>query len=216
MEIGKDMTRIAWPKLNHSLIAILRGIKPDEIESIGSALIEEGFEAIEIPLNSPEPFISIEKLVNIAPSNMLIGAGTVLTEADVDRLNSSGGRLFVSPNVNPPVIERAVSYGMIAMPGVFTASEALAAISAGASGLKFFPASVLGPDGIKAIRAVLPPDIEVAAVGGVSENDFASYATAGVRSIGMGSSLYAPGLDADGVRKRARMVIAAYNKVFAT
>lgn len=210
------MTRIAWPKLNHSLIAILRGIKPDEIESIGSALIEEGFEAIEIPLNSPEPFISIEKLVNIAPSNMLIGAGTVLTEADVDRLNSSGGRLFVSPNVNPPVIERAVSYGMIAMPGVFTASEALAAISAGASGLKFFPASVLGPDGIKAIRAVLPPDIEVAAVGGVSENDFASYATAGVRSIGMGSSLYAPGLDADGVRKRARMVIAAYNKVFAT
>ncbi len=210
------MSAIAWPKLHHSLIAILRGVKPDEIEAIAGALIDEGFEAIEIPLNSPDPFASIERLANIAPSNVWVGAGTVLTEADVDRLKNAGGRLFVSPNVNPPIIKLAVAHSMITMPGVFTASEALAAIAAGASGLKFFPASVLGPAGIKAICAVLPPDIEVAAVGGVSEKDFAGYAASGVRSFGMGSSLYAPGLDADDVRKRARMVIAAYNKVFTT
>jgi len=209
------MTRVAWPDMKRSLVAILRGVKPDEIEGIGTVLIEEGFEAVEIPLNSPDAFASIEILAEIAPAHVLIGAGTVLTEADVDRLNDAGGRLFVSPNVNAPVIERAASHGMVTMPGVFTATEALAAVAAGASGLKFFPASILGPEGIKAIRAVLPSDIEVAAVGGVSENDFAAYAKTRLRSFGMGSSLYAPGMEASEVRRRAQGVIAAYDAVFA-
>lgn len=209
------MSRVAWPKLKRSMIAILRGVKPDEIEGIGLALIEEGFEAVEIPLNSPEPFASIELLAKIAPAGVLVGAGTVLSENDVDRLRDAGGRLFVSPNVNPPVIARAAAQGMVTMPGVFTASEALAAIAAGASGLKFFPASVLGPSGIKAICAVLPSEIEVGAVGGVSDKDFAAYAAVGLRSFGMGSSLYAPGMKADEVRERARRAVAAYDSVFA-
>ena len=144
-----------------------------------------------------------------------MGAGTVLSEDDVDRLHDAGGGLFVSPNVNPPVIQRAASYDMITMPGVFTATEALAAVAAGASGLKFFPASLLGASGIKAIRAVLPPEIEVGAVGGVSEKDFAEYAAVGIRSFGMGSSLYAPGMAAAEVRKRAKATIAAYDAVYA-
>jgi len=208
------MTRIAWPTMKRSLVAILRGVKPDEIEGIGSALIEEGFEAVEIPLNSPDPFASIEALAKLAPAGVLVGAGTVLTEEDVDRLHDAGGRLFVSPNVNPAVIQRAASHGMVTMPGVFTASEALSAVAAGASGLKFFPASVLGASGIKAIRAVLPSDIEVGAVGGVSEKEFAEYAATGIRSFGMGSSLYAPGMVADEVRHRAKAPIAAYDAVF--
>ena len=208
------MTRIAWPTLKRSLVAILRGVKTTEIEGIATALIEEGFEAVEIPLNSPDPFTSIELAAKLAPSSVLIGAGTVLTEADVDRLNDTGGRLFISPNVNPPVIARAASHGMVTMPGIFTPTEALAAVAAGASGLKFFPASVLGPSGIKAIRAVLPPEIEVGAVGGVSEKDFDAYAATGIRTFGMGSSLYAPGMDAGEVRKRAKATIAAYDAVY--
>lgn len=209
------MTRVAWPALRRSMIAILRGVKPDEIEAIGAALIEEGFEAVEIPLNSPDPFTSIETLAKMAPAGVLIGAGTVLTEADVERLDAAGGRLFVSPNLNAPVIARAASLGMVTMPGVFTPSEALAAVAAGASGLKFFPASVLGPSGIKAIRAVLPPEVEIGAVGGVSDADFAAYAATGVRSFGLGSNLYAPGIGADEVRRRARATVAAYDAVFA-
>jgi 2-dehydro-3-deoxyphosphogalactonate aldolase len=209
------MTRIAWPTLKRSLVAILRGVQPNEIEGIAAALIEEGFEAVEIPLSSPDPFTSIETAAKIAPGSVLIGAGTVLTEADVDRLNDSGGRLFISPNVNPPVIVRAATHGMVTMPGIFTPTEALAAVAAGASGLKFFPASVLGPSGIKAIRAVLPPEIEVGAVGGVSEKDFAAYAATGIRTFGMGSSLYAPGMDASEVRKRAKATITAYDAVYA-
>ena len=156
--------RIAWPKLRYPLVAILRGIRWQETEAIVGALIETGFEAIEIPLNSPEPFVSIEKAAKLAPANVLIGAGTVLTVEDVDRLNDVGGRLLVSPNVEPEVIRRAGQHGMVTMPGVFTPTEAFTAIRAGASALKFFPASVLGADGIKAVCAVLPKDVPVGAV----------------------------------------------------
>ncbi|MEN0097537.1 MAG: 2-dehydro-3-deoxy-6-phosphogalactonate aldolase, partial [Brucella pseudogrignonensis] len=180
--------RIAWPKLRYPLVAILRGIRPEETEGVVSALIEVGFEAIEIPLNSPEPFVSIEKAAKLAPANVLIGAGTVLSVENVDQLNDVGGRLLVSPNVEPDVIRRASRHGMVTMPGVFTPTEAFSAIHAGASALKFFPASVLGADGIKAICAVLPKDIPVGAVGGVSENDFATYRAAGVSCFGLGSS----------------------------
>ncbi|MEY9788744.1 2-dehydro-3-deoxyphosphogalactonate aldolase [Sinorhizobium fredii] len=147
------MNRIPLPTMKYPLIAILRGLKPEETESVVGALIETGFTAIEIPLNSPDPFRSIETAVKMAPAHCLIGAGTVLTTADVEQLDNVGGRLMVSPNVELSVIRLAAAKGMVTMPGVFTPTEALAAAAAGASGLKFFPASVLGPSGIAAIRA---------------------------------------------------------------
>ena len=204
---------IAWPKLRYPLVAILRGIRPEETEAIVSTLIETGFEAIEIPLNSPEPFVSIEKAAKLAPGNVLIGAGTVLSVENVDRLHDVGGRLLVSPNVEPDVIRRASAHGMVTMPGVFTPTEAFSAIHAGASALKFFPASVLGADGVKAICAVLPKDIPVGAVGGVSEDNFATYVGAGVRCFGLGSSLYKAGLTAAEVRDRAQRAVEAWDKI---
>jgi len=200
--------------MKHPLIAILRGLKPGETEDVVGALIEAGFTAIEIPLNSPEPFRSIEIAVKMAPEGCLIGAGTVLTVADVERLADVGGRLMVSPNVGPDVIAAAAARGMVTMPGVFTPTEALAAARAGATGLKFFPASVLGPSGIQAIRAILPPELEIAAVGGVSDRNFADYAAIGIRSFGLGSSLYKPGMDGAEVRARAEATIEAYDPVY--
>lgn len=208
------MTRIEWPAMKRSLIAILRGIRPEETEATVAVLIEAGFTAIEIPLNSPDPFRSIETAARMAPADCLIGAGTVLTVEDVERLNDVGGRLTVSPNVVPAVIERAATHGMVTMPGVMTPTEAFTAIDAGASGLKFFPASVLGPSGIAAIKAVLPKDAEISAVGGVSEESFADYAKVGVRSFGLGSSLYRPGIAAEEVASRAEATIKAYDFVF--
>lgn len=208
------MSRIPFPAMKYPLIAILRGLKPNETESVVGALIEQGFTAIEIPLNSPDPFRSIEIAAKMAPKGCLIGAGTVLTTEQVEQLDSVGGKLMVSPNVEPAVISLAASKGMVTMPGVFTPTEALSAARAGATGLKFFPASVLGPSGINAIRAVLPPELEIAAVGGVSEENFADYAKIGVRSFGLGSSLYKPGMDAADVANRARATIEAYDRVY--
>lgn len=208
--------RIPWPSLDRPLVAILRGITPGETEAVVGGLIEAGFEAIEIPLNSPDPFVSIATAARLAPTSCWIGAGTVLDVEDVDRLAEAGGRLLVSPNIDPAVLARASSHGMVTMPGVFTPTEALAAARAGASMLKFFPASVLGPAGIAAIRAVLPPELGIAAVGGVSEANFADYARVGVRTFGLGSSLYAPGLGAAEMAQRARRVIDAYDRVFGT
>ena len=205
------MIRIKFPSMKRSLVAILRGIKPDETAEIIDGLIEAGFTAIEIPLNSPDPFRSIEIAVKRAPKHVLIGAGTVLTVEDVDRLNAIGGRLMVSPNVDREVIAHAASRGMVTMPGVFTPTEALAACAAGASALKFFPASVLGPSGINAIRAVLPRDVPVGAVGGVSNEDFAAYAKVGVRTFGLGSSLYKAGMAADEVARRGGAAIEAFD-----
>ena len=204
---------VAWPKLRHPLVAILRGIRSQETEAVVAALIETGFEAIEIPLNSPEPFVSIEKAAKLAPAGVWIGAGTVLTADDVDWLHDAGGRLMVSPNVDPQVIRRAARHGMATMPGVFTPTEAFAAIGAGASALKFFPASVLGAQGIKAVCAVLPKDVPVAAVGGVSEADFAAYAAAGISCFGLGSSLYKAGFTGAEVRERAERAVAAWKKI---
>ena len=148
------MTQISapWPVLKRDLIAILRGVKPDEVLAIGEELVNAGIEVIEVPLNSPEPFQSIELLAKKLPPHVLIGAGTVLDPADVARLDTAGGRLMISPNVDVNVLAAAAKAGMVTMPGVFTPTEALTALKAGASGLKFFPASVLGPDGIKAIQ----------------------------------------------------------------
>lgn len=200
-----------WPALERGLVAIIRGVRPDEIDGIGDALVQTGFRAIEVPLNSPDAFSSIEKLARTHGDAVLIGAGTVLTAADVDRLVDAGGKLLVSPNIDRDVMARAAHHKLVTMPGVFTPTEAFAAIEAGASGLKFFPASVLGASGINAIRAVLPSDTIIGAVGGVSELDFAAYGDMGVSVFGLGSSIYKPGMSAQDVSKRARATVAAYD-----
>ncbi|MBN9069243.1 MAG: 2-dehydro-3-deoxy-6-phosphogalactonate aldolase [Rhizobiales bacterium] len=208
------ISSVKWPAFKRPLVAILRGIRPDETAGIVYALVEAGFEAIEIPLNSPEPFRSIEIAAKRAPAGCLIGAGTVLSVDEVGELADAGGRLMVSPNVDAGVVRAASEKGMVTMPGVFTATEALLAASAGASALKFFPANVLGPSGINAVRAVLPKGMEVGAVGGVSERDFDAYAKAGIRIFGLGSSLYKPGATAAEIGAKARTVIAAYDAAF--
>lgn len=203
-----------WPAFRRELVAILRGLGPEEAEAVVEALIEEGFEAVEIPLNSPHPFHSIERVARRFGGQALIGAGTVLTPEDCRRLAEAGGRLMVSPNTDPAVIQAACAQGLIPLPGAFTPSEALLALRSGAAALKFFPASVLGPAGIAAIRAVLPPDTPLCAVGGVSEANFADYAKVGIRAFGLGSSLYKPSDGAGSVRERARRAIQAYDAVF--
>ena len=205
------MNQVPFPAMKRPLIAILRGLKPDEAEGVVSVLIETGFTAIEIPLNSPDPFRSIAIAVKKASSEVLIGAGTVLTPQAVEQLHDVGGRLMVSPNVDPEVIARAGERGMVTMPGVFTATEALLAAKAGASGLKFFPASVLGASGISAIRAVLPADLMIAAVGGVSDKNFVEYTKTGVHAFGVGTSLFKPGMTVAEIAARAKATILAYD-----
>jgi 2-dehydro-3-deoxyphosphogalactonate aldolase len=198
--------------MKRPLVAILRGVRPEETADIVSALVDSGMTAIEIPLNSPEPFRSIEIAAKRAPAGILIGAGTVLTPDDVARLHDVGGRLMVSPNVDPEIIASARARGMVTMPGVFSPTEALLAAKAGASSLKFFPASVLGAAGITAIRAVLPADLMIAAVGGVSDANFADYTKAGITAFGLGSSLYKPGMTAAQIADRAKATIEAYDR----
>ncbi len=204
-----------WPGLRRHLVAILRAITPDEIEAVGAALVEAGFEAIEVPLNSPRAFDSISRLSRMVPAGVLVGAGTVLTLAEVAALADAGGRLLVAPNTDAGVLREAARRGMVTMPGVFSPSEALLALRCGASALKFFPASVLGPRGIGAIRAVLPPDCMIGAVGGIGVADFAPYLRAGVRAFGLGTSLYVPGSTAGEVGARAREAVAAYDAALA-
>jgi len=203
-----------FPQLRRGLVAILRGLKPDEAVAFGRTIYEAGIEAIEVPLNSPEPFFSIRSIVEALPNTALVGAGTVLTAADVDRLAEAGGRLLVSPNIDAGVMEQAARYGMVTMPGVFTPTEAFQAINLGASALKFFPASVLGAGGISAMRAVLPKHVLVGAVGGISEKDFETYRAAGVTLFGLGSSLFKPGISVDEVRQRATEAVSRWDAVF--
>jgi 2-dehydro-3-deoxyphosphogalactonate aldolase len=205
------MNPVAFPPMKRPLIAILRGLKPEDAEGVIGVLIESGMTAIEIPLNSPDPFRSIEIAVKTASSEVLIGAGTVLTPQAVERLHDVGGRLMVTPNVDPEVIASARERGMVTMPGVFTATEALLAAKAGASGLKFFPASALGASGISAIRAVLPADLMIAAVGGISDKNFVEYTTTGIYAFGLGTSLYKPGMTVAEVAARAKATIHAYD-----
>ena len=206
------MRVVPFPPMKRPLVAILRGVRPEEAAGIVGALIDSGMTAIEIPLNSPDPFRSIEIAVKRAPAEILIGAGTVLTLDDVARLHDAGGQLMVAPNVDLEIIAGARARGMVTMPGVFSPTEALLAARAGASGLKFFPASVLGAAGITAIRAVLPPDLMIAAVGGVSDSNFADYVKAGITAFGLGGSLYKPGMTAAQVADRAGATIEAYDR----
>lgn len=206
---------IRWPEVKRPLVAILRGVRPDEVEGIVETLIDTGFEMIEVPLNSPDPFDSIARICKRFGSDTLIGAGTVLTADDCARVADAGGRLMVSPNVDIDVLAVAASRGMVTMPGVFSPTEAFLALRAGASALKFFPASILGPSGIAAIRAVLPQDTVIGAVGGVSDRNFADYVAAGIQAFGLGSSLYKPGMSAAEVKATAQASVAAYDRAIA-
>jgi 2-dehydro-3-deoxyphosphogalactonate aldolase len=204
-----DTTR--WPKLNRSLVAILRGITAPEADAISDVLIAEGFEALEVPLNSPDPLVTIGRMVRRHGANALIGGGTMLSVDHVDQVADQGGRLMVSPNMRPAVIRHAVARGMVTMPGVLTPTEAFDALDAGAAGLKFFPASVMGVAGISALMAVLPKGTVVGAVGGVGVDNMADYARAGVRAFGLGTAIFRPGDTADDVRRNARALVAAYD-----
>ena len=201
-----------WNDINVKLIAILRGIKPEETDEIVTGLLDAGFRAIEIPLNSPDPFTSIARAVEIAKGYgpCLIGAGTVLRSEDVAQIDSIGGNLIVSPNIDPEVVDASVARKMASFPGLFTATEAHLAIKHGATGLKFFPAGQLGPDGIKGIRATLPDTTQVCAVGGVGPSGFAQYMAAGVVGFGLGSNLYKAGDDAATVIERGVECVAKY------
>lgn len=203
-----------WRAIRRPLVAILRGIRPEEILAVSEALYQAGFEAIEVPLNSPDAFRSIAMLQEYFSGRCLCGAGTVLTVHEVDQLAGTGAQLCVSPNSDTDVVDAAVNHGLVSLPGVFTATEALAALRAGATALKFFPASVLGPEGMKAISAVLPSGTQLIAVGGVSDVEFEVYGAAGIRAFGLGSSLYKPGDGPEAVGERARRTIAAWDTVF--
>ena len=189
------------------LVAILRGITPAEAPEIGSALAGEGFTLIEIPLNSPDPFDGIARMAEELGKGALVGAGTVLAVEDVARVQDAGGRFIVSPDTNPAVIAEAKRRGMDALPGYFTATEAFAALAAGAAGLKLFPAEGASPALLKAQRAVLPANAKVLAVGGVSEANMAEWRAAGADGFGLGSNLYKPGRTAADVAAAARSLI---------
>ena len=191
------------------LTAILRGIRPHEIIDVAAALLERGVHAIEVPLNSPEPLDSIQRLAAAFGERCLCGAGTVLQVAQVDQVHAAGGRLLVAPNTDPAVIARALALGMVPMPGVASATEAFAAIAAGARELKLFPASSYGPGHLRALRAVLPPQVRMHAVGGVDEPNAGQWLEAGVDGFGLGGNLYRPGMSAAEVGARADAFLAA-------
>lgn len=200
------------PFFNHRpLVAILRGVKPDEIVDIAGALVESGFGFIEVPLNSPDPIDSISRLAKAYSDQAVVGAGTVLTPAEVDQVCDAGGQLIVSPNFNRTVVERTIERNALSFPGVFTPTEAFCAIDAGCHGLKFFPASLHGPDGIKAIKAVLPGTMPVLAVGGVTVPTIGQWLGAGTDGFGIGSNIYKPGLTATEVGTLAKAFVAAYD-----
>jgi len=189
------------------IVAILRGVTPDEIDAIGDALVDAGVTIIEVPLNSPQPFESIKRLAVRHGERALIGAGTVLEAADVARVKEAGGRLMVAPNFDADVVHAAKAAGLATLPGVMTPSEGFAALKAGADGLKLFPAEVIPPAVFKAWRAVFPADTLMLAVGGVGVNNLKSYAQAGASGYGIGSALYKPGRPVGEIGKLARALV---------
>ena len=197
------------------IIAILRGIEPGEAVAVCETLARAGITLIEVPLNSPRPFDSIGTAAAALRGKASIGAGTVLSEAEVDAVADVGGAFVVSPDCNEAVIARTLARGLRSYPGVFSPTEAFRAIRAGAHGLKIFPAELVGPIGVKAMTAVLPPAIPLYAVGGASPDNFAAYVAAGATGFGIGSYLYKPGATVVDIEARARAVIAAYDKATA-
>lgn len=193
------------------IVAILRGVRPDEVVDIATALIEAGIRAIEVPLNSPDPLESIGRLCAAYGDIALCGAGTVLSALAVEQVAAAGGRLIVTPNTDPDVIGRAIGLGLTIMPGFATPTEALAAVKAGATALKLFPAGTFGPGHLKAVRDVLPRDVRVYAVGGVGVANLEPWRAAGVAGIGVGGDLYRPGTSTQEVGTKAAALVAAWN-----
>lgn len=191
------------------LIAILRGLTPAEAPTIGEALVSSGFAIIEVPLNSPEPLHSIAALTRQFPQT-LIGAGTVLNAQQVKDVHAAGGRLVVAPNFNTAVVAQALALNMIVLPGVATPTEAFAALDAGAHGLKLFPAEMISPATVKALRAVLPKSAALMPVGGITPDNMTAYRAAGATGFGLGSALYAPGRSPAQVQEMAQAFVRAY------
>lgn len=190
------------------LVAILRGLQLPEAIPVGQALVATGWTLIEVPLNSPQPLDSIAAITSTFPQ-ALVGAGTVLTASDVRNVHAAGGQLIVSPNFNLAVVREALQLGLVCLPGIMTASEAFAALDAGATGLKIFPAEMASPAVVKALRAVLPPATVLLPVGGITPDNMRAYLDAGANGFGIGSALYKPGMDAGQVAENAMNFIAA-------
>ena len=193
------------------LVAILRGVRPDEVVAVGEQLHAAGFRIIEVPLNSPEPFDSIGRLARALGDRALVGAGTVLAPADVGRLAEAGGRLVVMPHADVQVIQEAKRLGLLCLPGIATPTEAFAALAAGADGLKLFPGELIGPPVVKALRAVLPPGTRLFPVGGITPETMAAYVAAGADGFGLGSALYKPGMAAAEVGRTAAAFARAWS-----
>ena len=198
------------------LIAILRGVSPEDAVDVASVLADAGFRVIEVPLNSPSPLVSIERMSNRYGSHAIVGAGTVLSQTDVNSVASAGGRIVVAPNLSPSVGKASEMAGLDWCPGVMTPSEAFAALDQGASLLKFFPAELVPPEAIGAMRAVLPKDAMVAAVGGVTPERLADYDRAGTNAYGLGSALFKPGYSLAEIAERAKRFVDAANALRAT
>ncbi len=200
---------------SNPLIAILRGLGPDEALPIGEALTSSGWRLIEVPLNSPQPLKSIQTMA-AAFTDALVGAGTVLTADDVRAVHDAGGQLVVAPNFNAAVVREAVRLRMVCLPGVMTATEAFDALDAGATGLKLFPAEMVTPAVVKALRAVLPPECLLFPVGGMTAHNMGAWRAAGANGFGVGSALYKPGMTVQQVQENAIQFIADYNGIMRT
>lgn len=197
--------------MTRNIIAILRGIEPQEATDICATLIESGITRIEVPLNSPDPLTSIAKMTKSFSDQAMIGAGTVLRVEDVTQVAKAGGRMIVSPNCDTNVIKASKAAGLASYPGVLSPTECFAALDAGADGLKIFPSFLMGTEGLKAISAVLPLGTETYAVGGVSPKNFAEWIAAGAAGFGIGTGIYTPGMTAADVRERAEDIVAAFD-----
>lgn len=197
------------------IIAILRGIHPHEIADIANVLVESGITKIEVPLNSPDPFTSIGKLASAVGDKAMVGAGTVLTLRDVEQVADAGGKMIVSPDCNPEVIQATKSAGLHSYPGVFTATECFTALRNGADGLKIFPSFLMGPTGLSALRAVLPAHTAIYAVGGVGQDNFIPWFEAGATGFGIGTGIYKPGDSPQDVAEKAQKIVTAYDGAIA-
>ena len=195
------------------LVAILRGLRPAEALGVGEMLIQAGFKVLEVPLNSPDPFDSIQVMAEAFKGRAIVGAGTVLTVPDVERLAKVGGQICISPNTNAEVIKASKALGLISFPAFFTATEAFMAIDAGADALKLFPAELAGPKGLKALKAVLPKTVPVFPVGGITADNMDTYLEVGAKGFGIGTSVFKPGDTAELVFKKAKAFTDAWAKL---